>query len=521
MAGTQIPSQCLAGFGPSTYPDRADQCKICYTEISAEEQSLTHVRDPCYTAFHAECLAEWLPHAADVSDALNGTGRKEPSCPNCRASLGLTDIPQRSANAADSRVLAPRAYHVQSLDELRDIVGDEAFTSQSLADRRLPRPIRFDEVRIDQPAPVAAIATVSTQQAEAFAGFPWTAESANAIPSTGDPRLDILELFPPTAPTGTQPTLNVREDPTPTPAAVRDLLHNNLRSLGISHYEAYYFPIPDYMETTFYIPIHASIAPLHSLTHLRSVLRQDRAFHDPTFTGRWLRPAVHSTQQIHEVVSQQRMGDGLDVMGDVTVSLPRDMALEGWALYLPSSIDRYGLLYAVPMVSASFSPASTPTQSTYSADEDLEEGEIITGFLCDEGVVDTREYWSPELTLTQRDHLYGSQTDAFRQHEIELALYDRVFEAEVLRLDRDGNAFARQASNDAERERRTDNFHATADRFQVAADEFNAAVVQFQAHQAQVIEERERDAQLLVDFVTTATRQLAPRELEDVVSMEV
>ena len=334
MAETQIPSQCLASFGPSIYSDRSDPCKICFTEISADEQSLTHVRDPCYTAFHAECLAEWLPHAADVSNEFSMTGKKDPSCPNCRLGLGDTDLPQRNHDddwemhfdpRHEAFELAPNAYPVESLDELRDIVGDEAFTRQPLAARRLPRPIRYDEIPIPAPAPV----TASTQEPESFTGFPWLAESNNAIPSTGDPRQDRLSLFTPAELAGTTASSSVREMPVIPPAAVRDLLHNNLRSLGISHYEAYYFPLPSLTETTFYIPIHPTIAPLRSLTHLRSVLRQDRAFHDPTFTGRWLRPAVHSTQQIREgtVVDESIRCvpgvDGQDVMDDVTVSLPR------------------------------------------------------------------------------------------------------------------------------------------------------------------------------------------------------
>ena len=526
MAAMQTPSQCLEGFGPSIYPDRSDPCKICYTEISAHEQSLTHVRDPCYTAFHAECLAEWLPHAADVSNESNETGKKDPSCPNCRLGLGITDLPQRHANDNDWEMhidarhetleLAPNPHPVESLDELRDIVGDEAFTRQPLADRRLPRPIRFDEIPIPAAAPVAG----STQESDAFAEFTWLGESNNAIPSTGDPRQDILSLFTPAELAVTHTTPSAREVPAIPPAAVRDLLHNNLRSLGISHYEAYHFSLPSLTETTFYIPIHPIIAPLRSLSHLRSVLRRDRAFHDPTFTGRWLRPAVHSTQQVVEGTIFDQFMDGPGVINDVVRHLPDEIELEGWALYLSSSIDGSGLLYAVPVVSACFSPASTPTQEAYHTDSEFEEGEIVTGLLCDGGVVDTREYWSPDLTPTQRDHLYGSHTDIFRQHEIEIALYDRIFEAEVLRLDRDGIAFAPPRNGEEERETQLDSFNAAADRFRVAADEFNAAAAQFNAHSRQVAEERRRDAQLLVDFVTAATRQLVRRQPEEIVAME-
>ncbi len=478
MAALQIPSRCLAGLGPSLFANRIDSCKICQTEISSDEMSLTHLLDPCYTAFHAACLTEWFksPIAWNALDTFNSTGKKEPSCPNCRGSLGEVDTPPRDHDGNEREmhidvrhetfVLQPHAYPIQSLDELREIVGDFEFTRQPLADRRLPRPIRYDEIPIEQRNPAPALATGINQQADAAADFPWLVDSTNSIPSTGDPREDILSLFPPAE--SVIQTVSSVLNPPPSAIAVRDLLHNNLRSLGITNYEAYHFSAPSLIDTTFYIPIHATIAPLRSLTHLRSILLQDRAFHDPTFTGRWLRPTVYSTLQIREVVGMQRARDGLNMINDVMLQLPDEMELEGWALYLPSSIDRYGLLYAVPVVSTFFSPASTPTSEASLTDSEYEEGEIVTGLLCDGGVVDMTQYWPPVLTPTERSHLYGFEVDASHQHEMEVALYDRAFEMEVLNLRSggDGNdSLPQMTEEDEEAARLLQEFSVTAAQF--------------------------------------------------------
>ena len=182
-----------------------------------------------------------------------------------------------------------------------------------------------------------------------------------------------------------------------------------------------------------------------------------------------------------------------------------------------------GLLYAVPVVSACVqsSQYTHPIIRTALTTEFRGRRDHHGTSCVMKEWSKLREYWSPELTLTQRDHrLRHLRPRSFRQHEIELALYDRVFEAEVLRLDRDGNAFAPPPNGEEERETRLDRFNAAADRFRVAADAFNAAAAHFNAHSQQVTEERERDAQLSVDFVTAATRQLVPREPEEVVNME-
>ena len=438
-AELQVPTRCVDGFGIHL---RNDPCKICYGEISETDRSLTHVEDPCYTTFHFDCLQEWLPHAAHVPDPITNTGKKEPSCPNCRGSLGETNLAPPDDMDVDSEhldawpdhfVLAPHAHPVQSLDELRDIVGDEAFTQIPLVERRLPRPIPYYEIPVEQPAPVVLpqLTTAAIQQADPMADFPWLVESTNAIPTTtGNPQEDFRNLFPydlvmAGAPQHPNSSLRTTQTPTPDQATVHTLLNRNLFSLGITHYEAYYFPLPSLINTTFYIPMRATIRPVPSLARFREEMQSNRAFHDPTMTGRFLRPAVHTTEQIQEALHIQNDEAGLEVISNVILNLPYDLELEGWAVYMPSSIDRFGLLYAIPYVSASNESDSGESASGQ------ELGEIIHGLLVDEDMVDTTQYWPPTLSATQRRHFYGD-VDEWRQHEIEIAQYDRVFEEWVL-----------------------------------------------------------------------------------------
>ena len=439
MSTFQVPRKCQAGYGQSLHPDRHGPCKICYLDIALDEHSITHVQEPCYTAFHAECLTSWLPYAGHVEDDDTGlfSSFKQPSCPNCRGSLGETNIPQYDDDDAedddeteinvDDRPLGltPYAWPVSSLDQIRDTVGDYIFTDVPLAEARYDRPVRFDEIVISQDEPTPPVVINDTRQADVLADL--VQEEGNFIPS--DPSIDILYLFPdeqrrtplqtrrqtPQHPYGTTAG---RPNPPP-PSIVTDMIQTNLNSHGVTHYEAFSFSVHPHGLTTFYLPLSTFIEPLPSITALRTRISNARQFHDPTFTGRWLRsPTVYTPYEVDRFLANQP-----DAATTVIPSMNEDVSMEGWAMYLPSSISQRGLIYAVPVVSF------TNTHSISSLSE-IEEGEIVTGLLQADGNVDTTAYWAPERSPADQMRTYGAEIDRWRRLEIELAAYDRVFEME-------------------------------------------------------------------------------------------
>jgi Ring finger domain len=420
---TAIPSRCLSGFGPSPFPQRTDRCKICQDDIERDQASLTHNESPCFTVFHADCLLSWLPFASHVPGTTD-TGMKEPSCPNCRGSLGESDLPISDSDDDDEDdteqryniVLPSFAYPIESLDELRRLVGDDEFSLRPLSARRFPRPIHYSDIPVEQ-VQAAPLVTAEMQAADAGADFPHLQEQGNFIPS--DPRVDIQSIFPVAA----------QREFGPLPAdAVNNFFRANHRSNGVTHYEVFYFCIPGFVNTCFYLPMNPEIHFLPSLNALRERIHARRAFYDPEHPGRWLRnPVIHDPVTIRMALDAGRDTEGIQAMEDVRRTLfetPNNIdiiALEGYALWLPSDISQHGIVYAVPRILIA----------------GPEEGEVISAFLLDNHGVDTNLYWSPFQPCTEEDHdellhELGSEDDVRRHEDVEVILYDRPFEREML-----------------------------------------------------------------------------------------
>ena len=308
------------------------ECPICQSDL-ANDWSITH--KACHQSFCADCLLTWVSHSQ--------TDHAAATCPLCRSSLGFLkdNIPMKT-------------YIVNSLDELRSVVGDEIFLCRGLASHVQEAPVACEDIDLDNVDPesvkefnvVEHVRNVLNQADKEgrqlnlwssdaleseLAGFEITAAfegQDQAIDLALRNRWVINQL-------------HIRQQQAASEEASRLLFKLN-GSCGIRYLEAWQFAEFD-TQTTFYIPILPALRVLGSITQLRTLIAARQAHSEFNQAGAWL-DTIFTTDQLRGTFKLDT-SDGQT--GYLLERLPQQYDLEGWAIFQTDDMDD-DTMYAVP-----------------------------------------------------------------------------------------------------------------------------------------------------------------------------
>ena len=340
LPANPCPSECEV-----TRATAAGTCPICVIDYEEHDPVITH--KSCHQSFcygDNSCLLTWIDFTQTNVSA---------SCPLCREPLG---------HLRDSR---NKIWLVDSLDALRNIVGNDTFMTEPLAEHShglvnseyiiqdnaheasagdCPYlrhhvhngewcPVNLRNVLFEADQTGQLIALGDTTAVNAVAEFDMLASLH------GEPHAIQLALSNPFV----SNKLSLRRQQKAREDASR-LLYRLNSSSGVRFYEAYKFVEFD-PSITFYLPSYPSLRALGSITELRQVVSAGVATTEYSQTGEWLlNPEVYTTDELH---SRFNIDASDGYTGYLLDNLSSHSDLEGWAVFRTDDMS-FDMLFAIP-----------------------------------------------------------------------------------------------------------------------------------------------------------------------------